>query len=178
MRKLLYASVLLVAFCSFTGTMAFADHHGDAQKNPSCGHCGMDRNQFEHTRMLIEYDDGKTTAECSLHCVAIDLAMNIDKTPNTIQVGDFKTRKLIDAESAVWVVGGNKPGVMSKRGKWAFEKKEDAENFVKENGGDIVSFQEAIKAAYEDMSSDTQMIREKRKMMKMKMQQTSGHKHE
>jgi len=35
---------------------------------------------------------------------------------------------------------------------------------------------EAMKASYEDMYSDTQMIREKRKMMKMKMQ-SSEHKH-
>ncbi len=58
---------------------------------------------------------------------------------------------------------------MSKRGKWAFEKKEDAENFMKTNQGKIVSFEEAMKMAYEDMYEDTKAIRERRKMKRMKM---------
>ena len=58
--------------------------------------------------------------------------------------------------------------VMTKRAKWAFEKKDDAEAFIKENGGTLAAFDEAMKAAYEDMYTDTKMIREKRKMMKMK----------
>ena len=81
-------------------------------------------------------------------------------------MGDYTTRNLIDAEKAFWVIGGSKPGVMSKWAKWAFENKADAEKFIAENGGTLSTFDEAIKAAYEDMYSDTKMIREKRKMMK------------
>jgi len=119
--------------------------------------------------MLIEYNDGTIGALCSLHCAAINLANNIDKTPRLIQVGDFNDRQLINAEAAFWVVGGQKPGVMSKRGKWAFEKKEAAENFLKTNMGQLASFEEAMKAAYEDMAEDTTMIREKRKLKRMQM---------
>jgi nitrous oxide reductase accessory protein NosL len=100
--------------------------------------------------------------------VAVDLALNIDKTPKTIQVADFNTKNLIDAEKAVWVIGGDKPGVMSKRAKWAFEKKEDADAFIKSNGGALADFETAIKAAYEDMYADTKMIRERRKAKRMK----------
>jgi nitrous oxide reductase accessory protein NosL len=56
---------------------------------------------------------------------------------------------------------------MTKRAKWAFEKKEAAEKFVKENGGNISTFDEALKAAYEDMYADIKMIRDRRKMRKM-----------
>lgn len=42
---------------------------------------------------------------------------------------------LIDAEKAFWVIGGSKPGVMTKRAKWAFEKKEAADKFMLDNGG-------------------------------------------
>ncbi len=139
----------------------------DTQKYPSCKYCGMNRGQFAHSRMLVEYDDGSSVATCSIHCLAVDLALNIDKTPKTIQVGDYGTKNLIDAEKAAWVIGGNKPGVMTKRAKWAFEKKEDAEKLVKENGGEPATFDVAMKAAYEDMYADTKMIREKRKMRKM-----------
>ena len=84
-----------------------------------------------------------------------------------IWVGDYYSKQLIDAEKAVWIIGGSKSGVMTKRAKWAFEKKEDADKFVAENGGAFISFDQAIKSAYEDMYQDTKMIRDKRKMMKM-----------
>lgn len=142
---------------------AFAQKAPDVQQHPSCKYCGMDREQFAYSRFLIEYDDGTQFAACSIHCAAVDLARNIDKLPKSMQVGDHGTKKLIDAESATWVLGGNKPGVMTKRAKWAFEKKEDAEIFVKENGGEIVLFDRAMQATYEDMYADTRMIREKRK---------------
>jgi nitrous oxide reductase accessory protein NosL len=53
---------------------------------------------------------------------------------------------------------------MTKRAKWAFEDRAAAEAFVKESGGTIVSFDDAMTAAYEDLWSDTKVIREKRRM--------------
>jgi copper chaperone NosL len=147
----------------------------DVAKQASCKYCGMDRNTFAHSRMLVTYEDGSSMGTCSLHCTAVELAINIDKTPKSIEVGDFKTKKLINAEKASWVIGGSKPGVMTKRAKWAFESKADADAFIKENGGTPASFDEAIKASYEDMYADTKMIREKRKTMKMKA--PAEHKH-
>jgi nitrous oxide reductase accessory protein NosL len=124
--------------------------------------------------MLVEYDDGTSVGFCSIHCAAVDLALNIDKTPKAVWVGDFNTRKLIDADKALWVVGGTKPGVMTKRAKWAFEAKADADRFIAENGGSPATFEDAMKIAFEDMYQDTKMIREKRKMMK---KQAAGHQH-
>jgi copper chaperone NosL len=129
----------------------------------------MNREMYAHSRMLIEYDDGTTVGTCSIHCVAVDLALNIDKTPKNIMVGDPRTKILVDVEKAFWVIGGNKPGVMTRRAKWAFESKGDAEQFIKENGGSSTTFDEAMKAAYEDMYADTKMIRDRRKMKKMQM---------
>src|SRR4030042_611439 len=164
--------VLAMTLCLLTSTVAFAQSQEDIQKNPSCKYCGMNRQQFAHSRMYVEYDDGTAMGTCSIHCLAVDLALNIDKTPKTIQVGDYNTKNLVDAERAFWVIGGNKMGVMIKRAKWAFEKKEDGEKFIKENGGGIATFDEAMKGAYEDMYSDTKMIRERRKMRRMEQ-----HKH-
>lgn len=39
------------------------------------------------------------------------------------------------------------------------------QKFVKENGGQIATFEQAMKASYEEMYQDTKMIREKRKKM-------------
>jgi copper chaperone NosL len=168
MRKKDILSLAMVV-CLVFGGIAFAQTRDDINLHKACSHCGMDRGSFDFSRMLIEYDDGNVVAVCSIHCAAIDLANKIDKTPKSIKVADFKGKQLIDAEKAFWVIGGNKPGVMSKRGKWAFEKKDDAENFMKINQGKIASFEEAMKAAYEDMSEDTKMIRDKRRMKRMNM---------
>jgi nitrous oxide reductase accessory protein NosL len=166
MMKRSFFCLLLIVLFVLTVTYAYAQE--DIQKHKSCPFCGMDREKFAHSRVLIEYDDGTTFGACSIHCAAVELAINIDKTPRMIQVGDYNTKKLIDAEKASWVIGGSKMGVMTKRAKWAFEKKDDAEAFIKENGGALAAFDEVMKAAYEDMYTDTKMIREKRKMMKMK----------
>jgi nitrous oxide reductase accessory protein NosL len=146
----------------------------DIKQSPACKYCGMDRKKFDFSRMLIEYDDGSSMGVCSLHCAAVELALNIDKTQKAIKVGDFGTKTLVDAEKAYWVVGGTKPGVMTKRGKWAFEKKDDAEAFIKMNGGALAAFDEVIKTAYTDMHDDIKMIREKRKMKKARSME---HKH-
>jgi len=171
MMKRQILSVLLVTSLLFIAGVAFG--HEDCQTQPKCKYCGMDREKFDFSRMLVEYDDGTMLGTCSIHCLAVDLALNIDKTPRSIQVGDYNTKTLIDAEKAFWVVGGNKPGVMTKQAKWAFEKKEDAEKYIQENGGSLASFDDAMKATYEGMYADTKMIREKRKAMKM---QGAGHK--
>ncbi len=183
MKKRLWGTALLL-MCFGVAAVALAQIAQDIQKYPSCAYCGMDREQFAFSRFLIEYDDGSSFGACSLHCAAVDLAMNMDKTPKSLKVGDLATKELIDAETAVWVLGGNKPGVMSKRAKWAFAKKEDAEKFVKEDGGEVCTFDRAMRATYEDMYADTKMIREKRKMKRMKGQTEDpnrhehGHKHE
>jgi copper chaperone NosL len=157
-------SVLVIAWVLSIGGIAFGG--ADIQKGPACKYCGMDLNQYTYSRMVVEYDDGTSLGTCSTHCLGIELVMNIDKTPRSLKAGDYNSKKLIDAETAVWVVGGSKPGVMTKRAKWAFENKADADKFIAENGGSLSTFDEAMKASYEDMYSDTKMIREKRKMMK------------
>lgn len=170
MKRTVLHFVLITFLLAMVGTVQAFE---DVQKNPTCVHCGMDRATFAHSRMVVTYDDGTTVGTCSIHCLAIDLAINIDKAPSGLLVGDFNSKELIDAEKAFWVVGGNKPGVMSKQGKWAFAKKEDAEAFVKENNGILATFDEAMKATYENMYADIKMIREKRQMKKMK-----GHAHQ
>jgi len=167
MKKfLVFLFLLLVA-----GLPAIAEQFADQHQHKSCSYCGMNRIKFAHSRMLIEYEQAEPVATCSLHCSAIDLAASIGKTPKKIQVADYNKHQLIDAESAYWVVGGKKQGVMTIRAKWAFADKKAAEAFVAENGGIIIDFDHAMRAAYEDMYKDTTMIRKKRQMKKMKMQQ-------
>lgn len=123
----------------------------DIRKHPECLYCGMDRDRYSYSRMLVEYDDGKAVPSCSIHCTGIDLALNPHRGVKAAFVGDYDTRALLDAEKAVWVVGGDRKGVMSIRGKWAFGTRAAAERFVKAHGGGIATYDDAMKAAFEDM---------------------------
>jgi copper chaperone NosL len=160
---------ILVVFCLSPGSALWALDDNDVKEIPACKYCGMNREMFAHSRMLIEYSDDTKEGLCSLHCAAVDLALNLDKAPKSIRVGDYGKKTLIDAETAFWVIGGGKPGVMSKNAKWAFAEKTEAEKFRAENGGRAAGFDEALEAAYKDLADDTKMIRERRKMRKMKM---------
>ncbi len=164
------AVVLVSFFLIITGAYAFAQHHA-AGDHKACGYCGMDREKFAHSAMMIEFEDGTMAGSCSLHCAAIDLALNIDKAPKKILVGDYLTKKPIDASTACWTIGGDLPGVMTKRAKWAFENKTECEKYATEHGAKVADFDESVKAAYEDMYTDTKMIRDKRKARKVQQEQ-------
>lgn len=146
----------------------------DVRQAPLCQQCSMDRAKFSHSRMVVTYRDGSTAASCSLHCVAVELANSIAKVPVQVRVADYDTKELLDAETAVWVLGGSKKGVMTGKGKWAFAERVPAERFISENGGRITNFDEVIKSAYEDMYEDTKMIREFREMNHARQHGTSA----
>jgi copper chaperone NosL len=119
----------------------------DIDANRHCFHCGMDRKAYGFSRMLLRFNDGAVVGVCSIHCAAAELDVKPARTLARIEVADRDTRLLIDAEKAFWVVGGDKPGVMTAIAKWAFADKKHAEKFVKEHGGRAVSFKEALNAA-------------------------------
>jgi nitrous oxide reductase accessory protein NosL len=111
-----------------------------------CKHCGMNRTKFAHSRMLITYQDG-SSGTCSINCAAIDFMDSGGKEVKKIQVGAYDSKKLIDAKTATWVMGGKLKGVMTALPKWAFAEKASAEKFVKKNGGRLATFAEALQAA-------------------------------
>ena len=140
----------------------------------ACHFCGMKKAMFGHSWVTVEREDGSVVGVCSVHCAAIDMALNIDKPAKNITVGDYNSKKQIEADTAYWVIGGNKMGVMTTRAKWAFESKESADDFIKQNGGRPATFEGVMKATFEDMYEDTLMIQKKRKMMRMKKQKTTS----
>ncbi len=164
MKKLVLLCTLLLA--GVAGLAVAMEQMADIAQHPSCAYCGMNRQMFAQSRMLIEYGDGSSSGLCSLHCGALDLANQLDKMPKAIKVGDYNSKELINAEEATWVMGGKVKGVMTKRAKWAFADKAAADKFVAENGGELVDFEAAINGAYQDMYQDTRMIRMKRQEMK------------
>jgi nitrous oxide reductase accessory protein NosL len=172
MKRVIFFALILLLLSS---SSLLAAVQAEQQQYPSCSYCGMDRVKFAQSRMLIEYVDGQSVATCSLHCAALELALSIDKTPRRILVADFHSKQLIDAETAVWVVGGDQGGVMSSRGKWAFAERPGAEEFVANHGGESADFEQVMEAAYADMYRDTLRIRKMRQMKMKEMSQQHSH---
>jgi len=121
--------------------------HADVKMHQACPHCGMDREKFAHSRMLITYSDGSTVGVCSIHCTVTELKSNKVKTVKTVEVADLNSKKLVDAEKATWVIGGSRKGVMTRTPKWAFASKDDAAAFISQNGGKLATYKEALALA-------------------------------
>ena len=138
---------------SVAGATVLAQSDIDAHRD--CGYCGMDRKAYGFSRMLVQYEDGAVVGTCSLHCAVIELDANPGKAVKGLLVADRDSRTLLEAEKAVWVMGGKKRGVMTERPKWAFQSMEDAEVFIRANGGKIVTWAEALAAAREDAAKKT-----------------------
>lgn len=122
----------------------------DVKLHNDCAHCGMSRGKFAYSRMLVTYADGKTVGVCSIHCAAVELKSNRGRGVKSVQVGDYHSKVLIDAEKAFWVVGGDQRGVMTKTPKWAFGEKKAAEAFMAKHGGKPVTYREALNLAEQD----------------------------
>jgi nitrous oxide reductase accessory protein NosL len=119
----------------------------DVKMHQNCAHCGMDREKFAHSRMLITYSDGSSAGVCSIHCTVTELKAGKGKSVKVVEVADLNSKKLVDAEKATWVIGGSRNGVMTRTPKWAFAKKDDASAFISRNGGRPATYKEALASA-------------------------------
>jgi len=150
----------------------------DLAKYPTCPYCGMSRKEFHHARMLVHYSDDLPDATCSLHCAAISLSLNIDRGPKAIYAADnavsADVRPLIEVEKASFLVGSSLSGVMTKRSKVAYGAEAAAKTAQAANGGEILSFDKALLAAYSDMAQDVAMIRMMRDERRKRTGQTHG----
>jgi nitrous oxide reductase accessory protein NosL len=135
----------MIFFIILTVAPSFASEK--VEPPSECGQCGMDRDTFAHGRMLIEYADGTSSGTCSLNCAAVEMNVNKGKKVKSLKVADYISKKLIDAKGAIWVIGGSQPGIMTEMPKWAFKKKDDARRFIKEYGGRITGYDEALNLA-------------------------------
>lgn len=150
----------------------------DIDKFPKCPYCGMDRKQFSHTRMLVHYGDDLADGTCSLHCAAISLAVNVDREPKAIWVGDNAAagdvKPLVEVGKAAFLVGSGIKGVMTKRSKVAYGTTEAAKASQAANGGELANFDQALLAAYVDMAGDVAMIRKNREERRKRMMEHQG----
>jgi nitrous oxide reductase accessory protein NosL len=150
-QKHVVISLIVSALLGIAVAAAIAG--SDIDEFRSCVNCGMDRKAYGYSRTLISYQDGTQVGTCSLHCAVEDMTANKVRVKASLKVADRDTRSLIDAEKAVWVIGGRKRGVMTQRAKWAFSSKDTAQVFVDAHGGVITDWDAALLAAREDASA-------------------------
>ncbi len=150
----------------------------ELKKYPKCPYCGMDRAQFQHARHLVHYSDDLVDGTCSIHCLAISLALNLDREPKAIYAPDNAAgeavKPLVNVDKATYLIGGSAPGVMSHRGKVSYASKEAALDAKEKLGGEIGDFSAALAASYADMAKDSQMIRRKREERHQHMMKKTG----
>lgn len=147
-------------------------------KYPRCRYCGMERAKFSHTRHLLVYEDDSAEGTCSLHCAAISLSLHMDRGPKAIYAGDAGStaavKPLVPVENAHYVLDPSKPGTMTRHSKFAYADKAAAEAAASSEAGakagaKVLSFDQALTAAYLGMAEDTVMLRKRRGEMRRKM---------
>jgi nitrous oxide reductase accessory protein NosL len=145
-------ALFMLAICAIACVAYGAEE--DVKAIPSCEVCGMNRDSFGSSRMLIEYADGTKVGTCSIRC-AMETLCNVkdkDKKVASVKVADYNTRVLLDADKAFWTIGGDKSGVMTRTAKWAFATEAAAQAFIKEHGGQLATYAEAKKAAEDELT--------------------------
>ncbi len=113
----------------------------------SCESCGMNRQTYARSRVVVTHEDGTSSGFCSIHCAATDINRKGAKPIRDLQVADYVSSRLIDARTATWVMGGSQRGVMTSRAKWAFANAPEAEEFIRINGGAYATFDQALQDA-------------------------------
>jgi len=110
--------------------------------------CGMNLPMFYKTNHSATLD-GKARQYCSMHCLVEDLAKKLPL--KEIKVVDVTSLKFIDASKAFYVVGSRQKGTMTRVSKYAFMKKEDAQNFTKRYGGKIMNFEKTVELVKKEL---------------------------
>lgn len=150
----------------------------DIEKYAKCPYCGMDRKQYHHSRMLVQYSDDLADGTCSLHCTAISLSLNIDREPKAIWVGDNaapgEIKPLVEVDKATFLIGSKIPGVMTANSKVAYGTEDAAKAAQAAQGGELAKFDQALLAAYTDMSKDVSRIRKNRAERRKRMMEQQG----
>jgi len=147
------ATIILMTIAMVFALAPILPAANDIIAHRTCEGCGMDREQFASSRVLLEFSDGSQAGLCSIHCAAAEIARS-GKSPRAFLVADYNTGELVDAATAYWVLGGKIQGVMTEQAKWAFGSRGAAEDFIKANGGELATFEAAMRAASGELSAD------------------------
>jgi len=136
MKKTAIAAIAVLSIVAFA-VLATAEER-------RCDNCMMKVADDSPYRMTATFDDGTVEHLCSLFCASIVRERAKEDGKNVeLTVVDYNTGEELKAEDAVWVEGSDIKKMMSDEARVAFKDKASAEAFVEDNGGKIISFDEA-----------------------------------
>ena len=139
---------------------------GDIEKYKKCPYCGMDRQEHNKTRMLVQYSDDLSDGVCSIHCLALSLGVNIDREPKNIWGPDFaatvEPRPLVPVDQLTYLIGADLKHAMTKKSKHSFASLDVAKEFQAKHGGNLAKFEDALRESYLSMADDVAQIRKNR----------------
>jgi nitrous oxide reductase accessory protein NosL len=139
---------------------------GDIEKYKKCPYCGMDRQEHNKTRMLVQYSDDLSDGVCSIHCLALSLGVNIDREPKNIWGPDFgatvEPRPLVPVDQLTYLIGADLKHAMTKKSKHSFASLDVAKEFQAKHGGNLAKFEDALRESYLGMADDVAQIRKNR----------------
>jgi len=114
----------------------------------ACPLCGMNLVKFYKTTHSAVVN-GVQKQYCSIHCLYDDKTLRGGEVKD-IKVVAVDTLQPIDVKNATYVVGSKIRGTMSMTSQYAFLDKAKAVEFQKENGGDLMNFDQAYSVASKD----------------------------
>ena len=120
----------------------------ETHKRESCRVCGMWIDEYQKSAAELIYLDGKKEYSCGVACMLriLDDEGGLSAF-KSVKVHDWVSGKLVDAETATYVLGSNViPDMVPNY--IAFAKREEAEAFVAKEGGEVIDFN----IAYDDVS--------------------------
>ena len=131
---------IIFVFVLGVSQVAYAGERG----RPSCTVCGMYIDLYHDTSTELALKNGERINTCGVACML--RVVNDEGGPDaftSIMVHDWKSKLLIPAEAATYVIGSRVipdmiPNII------AFEKKSDAEDFRLKEGGQLLDFTQAL----------------------------------
>lgn len=130
----------------------------ELEKYPRCVICNMDRRRFHYARHLLVYGDGFVQGTCSVHCVAECMLRERFRGFTAIYAPDngatANPRPLVEAASAIYLIGSDLRGVMTPVSKVPFASRAAAVQAKQTYGGEIGSFATAISASLEETANN------------------------
>lgn len=123
----------------------------DGDQKEFCPICGMPLAKHYKTTHAAKLENGKDRHYCSIRCLVYENEESpVDLT--TVKTIDAKTQKIIDANSAFYVIGSSAPTTMTKVSKYAFENENDAKEFINEFGGKMGKFEDVLELEKKDFA--------------------------
>lgn len=153
-----------------------APAENDIEQYPRCVICNMDRRKFHYARHLLHYGDGHAEGACSINCAAECMLKERRRGFRAVYAPDYgaegEPKPLIEATTAVYLIGSDLRGVMTPVSKYAFAHDETARKAQAIAGGKIGNFDDALASALGDYAANlTRRYKTDRERL---MRQTGG----